>query len=418
MKKRYILLLVIVALIVFGSIIAYTSPALPVIQLPGECYPGTATGFEFFPCITNTLVTTIVAWLVVVIIALALRARSRTVDEIPTGFYNLFEAAVEAGMNFATNLAGTKKAKHFFPLFFTLIIYILISNWIELVPGVDSIGFYEWLPHLEAERAAHDRESAVESAEKELEDLRTADPPVTEVERLVLENEIAALEEFIATNEFTSEEQREHFVHDTEEIFDALNQGDFKDVKVGESGFIINAANRDNFNNPLCGTSSAHPEETGCDPENADWAVVAFFRAPATDLNFTLALALFTMVFVWYIGFRYLGPGYLRKFIPWQNNFDVMKAHPMKAMDWIVGILELVGEISRIISFSFRLLGNIFAGQVLLFVIAFILPVISVAFFGLELFVGLIQAVVFGLLALMFMTGASESHGDDHDEDH
>ncbi len=92
MKKRYILLLVVAALIVFGSLISYTQPALPVIQLPGECYPGTATGSDYFPCVTNTLVTTAIAWLVVVTIALSLRARSRTVDEIPTGFYNLFEA--------------------------------------------------------------------------------------------------------------------------------------------------------------------------------------------------------------------------------------------------------------------------------------------------------------------------------------
>ena len=94
---------------------------------------------------------------------------------------------------------------------------------------------------------------------------------------------------------------------------------------------------------------------------------------------------------------------------------DVMAKNPLKSIDWAVGLLELVGEISRIISFSFRLLGNIFAGQILLFVMAFLVPVVSVVFFGLELFVGLIQAVVFGLLALMFMAGASEHHGDDED---
>ncbi|MFN2206640.1 MAG: F0F1 ATP synthase subunit A, partial [Candidatus Promineifilaceae bacterium] len=68
-----------------------------------------------------------------------------------------------------------------------------------------------------------------------------------------------------------------------------------------------------------------------------------------------------------------------------------------------------------IISFAFRLLGNIFAGMVLLFVMAFLLPVANVAFFGLEFFVGLIQALVFGLLTLIFMASASTSHhGDDH----
>ncbi|MFN2181790.1 MAG: F0F1 ATP synthase subunit A, partial [Candidatus Promineifilaceae bacterium] len=77
--------------------------------------------------------------------------------------------------------------------------------------------------------------------------------------------------------------------------------------------------------------------------------------------------------------------------------------------------LELISEFSKIISFAFRLLGNIFAGMVLLFVMAFLLPVANVAFFGLEFFVGLIQALVFGLLTLIFMASASTSHhGDDH----
>jgi F-type H+-transporting ATPase subunit a len=63
------------------------------------------------------------------------------------------------------------------------------------------------------------------------------------------------------------------------------------------------------------------------------------------------------------------------------------------------------------------LLGNIFAGQILLFVMAFLIPVANVVFFGLEFFVGLIQAMIFGLLAVFFMTGATESHDDDHEEE-
>jgi F-type H+-transporting ATPase subunit a len=383
MKKRYILLVVFVALIFFGCFLSYTQPALPVIQLPGECYPGTVTGNSLFPCLTNTLVTTFVAWLVVLAIALFLRARSRTADEVPTGFYNFFEWIIESGMNFSTNLAGSKKAKQFFPLFFTLILYILVANWIELVPGVDSIGFFEWLPHLKAEQA-------------------------------VVEKEALAAD----LGEHLSEEEIEQTFQEVEHEVDEDNKGDFKDILVGNSGFLIKA---DGFlfggRNDVEGDFNPEHPRTGLDPENADWALVAFFRAPATDLNFTLALALVTMVWVQVIGFRYLGIGYLKKFFPWNITPTVIASNPIKGIDWAVGLLELVGEISRIISFSFRLLGNIFAGQILLFVIAFLVPAISVAFFGLEFFVGLIQAVVFGLLALMFMAGASEHHGDD-DEHH
>ena len=80
-----------------------------------------------------------------------------------------------------------------------------------------------------------------------------------------------------------------------------------------------------------------------------------------------------------------------------------------------MGLLELVSEFSKIISFAFRLLGNIFAGMVLLFVMAYLLPIANVAFFGLEFFVGLIQALVFGLLTLIFMASASAGHGDGHE---
>lgn len=369
MKKRYILLLVFLGLIVFGTVIAFTRPVLPVIQLPGECYPGTR-GLPLFGCLTNTFVTTVVAWVIVLAIALSLRARSRTADEVPTGFYNFFEMIIESGLNFSTNLAGYKKAKQFFPLFLTLILYILVANWIELIPGVDSIGFYEWVPHLRAEETAAEAETLAAIAGIELSEEKLLE---IELEADVLSNE--------------------------------LNEGD---LRVGP--FLIKAPD-----NAIPGDVDPEDPRAGRDPENADWAIVAFFRAPATDLNFTLALALVTMVYVQTVGFRYLGIGYLKKFFPWNVSFDVMATNPIKAIDWAVGILELVGEISRIISFSFRLLGNIFAGQILLFVIAFLVPAISVVFFGLEFFVGLIQAVVFGLLALMFMAGASEHHGDDED---
>ncbi len=110
-----------------------------------------------------------------------------------------------------------------------------------------------------------------------------------------------------------------------------------------------------------------------------------------------------------------MGPGYLTKFFPFAQRgwIDSIKTNPIKVIDPFVGLLELVSEISKILSFSFRLLGNIFAGMVLLFVMAFILSVMNIAFFGLEFFVGLIQAIVFGLLTLIFMNSAAEHHGDE-----
>ena len=81
---------------------------------------------------------------------------------------------------------------------------------------------------------------------------------------------------------------------------------------------------------------------------------------------------------------------------------------------FFVGILELISEIARVISFTFRLFGNIFAGEVLLMAMGFLLPLIGlIPFLGLELFVGLIQAFIFAMLTLVFASMASVSHGGD-----
>ena len=81
-------------------------------------------------------------WILVVILAFALRARSRTADEIPTGFYNLFELIIEGAYNFAQGIAGSK-IRDFFPYFMSFLLIIMIANWMELVPGIDSIGFWD-----------------------------------------------------------------------------------------------------------------------------------------------------------------------------------------------------------------------------------------------------------------------------------
>ncbi|MEI7987612.1 MAG: F0F1 ATP synthase subunit A, partial [Chloroflexota bacterium] len=84
------------------------------------------------------------------------------------------------------------------------------------------------------------------------------------------------------------------------------------------------------------------------------------------------------------------------------------------AIDFGVGLLELVSEFSKILSFSFRLFGNIFAGSVLLFVIGSLVPVfLQAGFLTFEFAIGLIQAVVFGMLTMIFMTMATQGHGSE-----
>ena len=87
-------------------------------------------------------------------------------------------------------------------------------------------------------------------------------------------------------------------------------------------------------------------------------------------------------------------------------------------IDIFVGVLELISELARMVSFTFRLFGNIFAGEVLLLMMGFLVPFVLVdIFYGLELFVGLVQAFVFAMLTLVFAQTAV-THHDDGDEEH
>lgn len=129
---------------------------------------------------------------------------------------------------------------------------------------------------------------------------------------------------------------------------------------------------------------------------------IPFLRGPTADINTTLALALISMVAVQYYGFKNLGLGYLKKFFNISNPIN-----------FFVGLLELVSEFSKIISFTFRLFGNIFAGEVLLTVMAFLLPLFGpIPFIGLEIFVSFIQALVFAMLSIVFFNMATISHNN------
>lgn len=149
--------------------------------------------------------------------------------------------------------------------------------------------------------------------------------------------------------------------------------------------------------------------------EHQGASVVPFFRPISTDLNFTFALALVAVVMVQVVGFRALGWGYLTKF--WNTKHFFSK--PIFGfIDFGVGLLELVSELSKVLSFAFRLFGNLFAGAVLIFVMGSLVPFfVPAMFYMLELFVGMIQAIVFGMLTMTFMAQATQSHGD-HEEAH
>ncbi len=134
---------------------------------------------------------------------------------------------------------------------------------------------------------------------------------------------------------------------------------------------------------------------------------IPFLRTANSDINMTLALAIILVVTTHIVGFKNIGfKHHVGKFIV--NPFK-------KPIGFFVGMLEILGEVSRVISLTFRLFGNIFAGSVLILIISSLAPyIVPVPFLGMELFVGFIQALIFATLAMMFLSTAEKIHAEEH----
>ncbi|MES2953454.1 MAG: F0F1 ATP synthase subunit A [Patescibacteria group bacterium] len=126
------------------------------------------------------------------------------------------------------------------------------------------------------------------------------------------------------------------------------------------------------------------------------------FRAPTSDLNFTIALAVIAVFLIHLFSAVALG---FKKHAGKFFNFS-------DPIHFFVGLLEVVSEFVKIVSFSFRLFGNVFAGEVLLIIVSFLAPYfVPLPFMLLEVFVGFIQAFIFAMLTTVFLAMNSEEHG-------
>lgn len=296
-------------------------PVQPHIQLPAENVSGPLfqlLGQPFY--LTNTLIATLLADLVLLLIGFSIwRGTRKSGGEALKGISGAIEGLLEVLYNLTESTAG-KWTKAIFPFFATITLLVLVSNWMELIPGVDSIGVFD----------------------------------------------------------------EHHIPHIEECNFETYNV----------LGFEVEAL------------ASGDRECSG--------GIIPFVRVASTDLNFTVAIALFAVIGIQVIGLRALGTEYLTKF--W-NTKTLFKVPMFGVIDFGVGLIELVSEFVKVLSFSFRLFGNIFAGSVMLFVIGSLVPVFAQSgFLMLEFFVGMIQAIVFGMLTMIFMAQAtiSHAHGDEH----
>lgn len=143
----------------------------------------------------------------------------------------------------------------------------------------------------------------------------------------------------------------------------------------------------------------------GFQPADGHGSFTPLFRSVNTDLNVTLALSIIAFVVIEIAGVAAIG------FLKYTGKFVNFKS----PLQFFIGIIELLSEVARLISFSFRLFGNIFAGEVLIVVATFFVPLfLPVPLMLFEVFVGFIQAAIFSLLTLFFIkiaiTDPHEAH--------
>lgn len=225
--------------------------------------------------VTNSM---LISWIAIALLCGIAYAATRKLSEVPRGLQNTTEVIIEFLMNLVDSVMGNKEqTKKYFPLIATLFLFIILTNWTELLPGMASIGLRE--------------------------------------------------------------------VHEGRQL------------------------------------------------------IVPFIRASAADLNFTIALSLISVLTIQIVGIASIGFGkYISKFL----NFS-------SPLNFFVGFLEMISEAAKLVSFSFRLFGNIFAGEVLLIVMYSLVPyIVPLPFMALELFVGFIQALVFSMLTIVFIKMATE----------
>ena len=351
--------------------------------------------------VTNTMFT---SWWVVALLIIVAWIAGRGVSVVPSGFSGAVEAVVVGFYDIVVGIAGEENGRRFFPLVATIFFFILVSNYAGLLPINNVIGL--------TEPAVGDKQAVLKQTDLPLigqvayipftpdqVDIGAGDEPyqVINGERLPLEEHGAEAEH---ADEGEHADDEEH-----EEGEEAGEGGSTRELDSGPA--LVSSV-------PGAG-SGAGADPTADEGEVTEFSgiIAPYFRSVMTDVNAPLAIALFSFIFVEYWGLSTLGVSYLGKFFA----LGALRKGPAGIIDIFVGLLELVSELSRIISFTFRLFGNIFAGEVLLLMMTFLVPfVLADIFYALELFVGLIQAFVFAMLTLVFAVSAVAHHGNGHEE--
>jgi F-type H+-transporting ATPase subunit a len=309
-RRQTILKLLIAAAVLVAIGLAFPVKPLPPIEGgPREIFAIHVAGVEW--PVSNSM---LLSWLVTAVLILIPYVATHRMTLIPTGMQNLMEAVIEAVNGLVDDMAGAR-GKRFFPFVATIFLYVVLSNWLGLIPGVGPIGLKET-----------------------------------------------------------------HVV-------------------------------------------GGHEEQI----------IIPFLRSPSADLNNTVALAVVSVLMTQV--FAIMALGVVNYGAKWFNvrkwgtlGLALIGRRPRKGLaglflwgliDVFVGIVELFSELMKLVTFSFRLFGNIFAGEVILIVMAYLFAqFLPLPFYALELFVGFIQAFVFAMLTLAFMSMATVSHSAEGHAEH
>jgi F-type H+-transporting ATPase subunit a len=328
-RGRFILIAVVLGMVGLCLVGVFGGEEMPVISLAAENIPLPFSLPVFGNHIPNTLPSTWLTMIILIVIGLAYNRTLRK-DGPPSRLRVAVEAVAKVMLDFMENAVG-EKARIFFPLVATFFLFIAVSNWCGVLPGFGSVGV----------RAPHHVEAAADE-------------------------------------------------HHEEEV------------------------------------TAAHGEE-----HEEELELIPFFRSANAHLSTTLALAIISVAAAQYFGFKMQGTAYLNKYLNFRASSPKSDPATQKGLErtisklargmevfinGIVGLLEIILEALKVLPFSFRLFGNIFAGEVLLFVVSYLfLFVFPIIFLGLELFVGLIQGLIFAMLTLVFFSiAAAAHHGEEH----
>ncbi len=395
-----------------------SSVALPVIVVPPEPYREgwPSANFNW----TNTLTAMILADIMVLIfIGWAWRASKGWTKQVPSRFQAFAETVGGFMFNQSVGVAGNVNGRKLFPLVATIFVFLLAVNWMKLFPGIESVGIMHCAGHSSPEigitiTSGHPRigdrlwvdqvlfpgYAADEDDYHACEEYKEGHVPKPSQEQLDAASEELSVEEEALVAELDAQIEAGTLTSQQK-----TDQVDTLRLEAAETVYEHASV-----------ALSADELEKGVVPYL--YVVTPFVRGGSTDLNLTIGLALIVFVAIQVFGVIGQGPDYFQKFINLRALGNISKK-PLGLVDFLVGLFEIVSEFGKIISLSFRLFGNMFAGGILLAVMSFLVaPLLPGLFIGLEVIVTTIQAYVFAVLTLVFSAQAMEGHHGDDDHDH